>query len=155
MEQWKTHPATGLQVSTEGRVITRNKGMQLGDLSGGYYRVNRNYRIWLVHRLVAETFIPNPEGKPQVNHKNGNKHDNRVENLEWVTNGENQQHAYDTGLKQGLKGELHGQNKLTGASVREIRQNTHGLSQRALAAKYGVSRRAIRCVLDGTSWRHI
>jgi len=54
-----------------------------------------------VHRLIAITFIPNPDNKPQVNHKNCNKHDNRVANLEWVTWRENWEHARDNGKYRG------------------------------------------------------
>jgi len=70
---------------------------------GGYllvalYKDGKPYQR-LIHRLVAQTFIPNPENKREVNHKNGDKANNSVENLEWATPSENMQHAHDNGLK--------------------------------------------------------
>ncbi len=65
----------------------------------GYLMVNLGHNtLRYVHRLMGDTYIENPEGKRTINHKNGNKQDNRLENLEWMTHGENTQHAYDTGL---------------------------------------------------------
>jgi hypothetical protein len=62
--------------------------------------------------LVAECFIPNPEKKDIVNHKDGNKTNNKVSNLEWCTNLENVQHAFDIGLNKGIEGEKHNSSKL-------------------------------------------
>lgn len=65
----------------------------------------------IVHRMVAQTFISNPENKPQINHKNCNKKDNRIDNLEWVTNIENKLHAKNNGLCKGLKGKENSKSK--------------------------------------------
>ena len=153
-EIWGIHPKTGLYVSSHGRIITKRKGVHRGCQCKGYLVVRYNSRSLYIHRLIAETFIPNPENKPEVNHKNGDRADNRVENLEWATHKENIQHAVDTGL-QNTKGEAHSQSKLTEAQVREIRQNAQGLTQRALAAKYGVSKYPIQRILAGKSWKHV
>lgn len=70
----------------------------------GYYCVNTNGKFWGIHRIVAETFIPNQKKLPQVNHKDGDKSNNCVDNLEWCTCKENVIHAYKIGLRKGKRG---------------------------------------------------
>lgn len=109
-----------------------------------------------VHRFVAEAFLPNPEKHPTVNHKNGDKADNRVDNLEWATQKTNNDHALAKGLNVKARGERIGTAKLTASKVLEIRRKlAEGQPQRALAAEYGVYHATIGWIATRRSWKHI
>lgn len=121
-------------ITKDGRIFNSETKSypKLSDNGWGYLkivlRINQKKRTLYIHRLVAETFIPNLENKPQVNHINGIKTDNRIENLEWVTRSENINHAYSNGLMKdaGFKtGENHincktVKNKVTGETFKTI-----------------------------------
>jgi hypothetical protein len=119
--------------------------------SKGYLRVSLCGKRYFIHRLVAEKYIPNPENKEQVNHKDGNKNNNSVENLEWVTNQENRDHAIKNKLH--LQGEDCPWSKLNQMQVDYIRaDNTH--SSRELADLYNVSIHTINDIKNYKTWKN-
>ncbi|EPJ9277671.1 MULTISPECIES: HNH endonuclease [unclassified Providencia] len=125
---------------------------------GKYKHVYIRNRWYQVHRLVALAWIPNPDNKPQVNHINGIKSDNHFDNLEWVTNLENRQHAGDVLVRNMPCGEDVSTAKLTAANVADIRNRLKkpykGLC-RDLAAEFGVAKSTISWIKKGETWKHV
>lgn len=113
-------------------------------------------RDYLVHRLVAETFVDNFNNFPIVNHKDGNKLNNYFLNLEWTTESENQRHAIRLGLKKVHRGEKHGCSKLNNETVLFIRSEyQRGISMQQLARKFDLNYSTINRVIKRESWTHI
>ena len=112
----------------------------------------------LLHRVMAENFVGEKHyGQDQVNHKNGIKTDNRVENLEWCNNSMNQLHAFANGLQKGAF--MHPNSKLTYEQVKYIKEShkphTLGYGITTLAKKFNVCESSIKQILDGRSYRNI
>lgn len=110
-----------------------------------------------IHRLVAEHFIPNPSGLPWVNHKDGNKLNNKITNLEWVTPSENNNHAYEIGLKKGVKGEKHGRSKLNEIDVITIYHlaKSEVIPIKKIADKFGVTFQTVSDIKLEKRWKHL
>lgn len=104
------------------------------------------------HYLIAITFIPNPFNKPEINHKNGIKSDNRIENLEWCTRSENVKHSFDTKLRSH-SGDKNPKVKLTQNDVDFIRENHKTKFDAAIfAKKYNVASSTIRRIIVNKTW---
>ena len=139
-------PAAGVVIGATGRPVGRVK-------KHGYVELWNGERHVLAHRVVWEFVHGAIPAGMQINHKNGVKTDNRIQNLELVTPSENHIHAHRLGLKRSLQGEERGSAKLTDAAVREIRASP--LKNRELAEKFGVDPSIVSEVKARKRWHHV
>lgn len=140
----------GYRVSNLGRIKNPYNRTLGGSLhKDGYLFVTIKGKQKPVHRYVAEAFIENPQNKPEVNHKDGNKLNNSVGNLEWMTSSENQKHAIEHGLQPKPMNTYFG--KLTKEQRDEIHEKweSGAYKKRQLAEEYGVSYSCIDAILSG------
>ena len=152
MVELKEHPKYGdyFLISKCGKVFSKrtHKFLKQTISKTGYYTIATRFggrggtaHCFKVHRLVAETFIDNVNNKPYVNHIDGDKLNNTIDNLEWVTASENTQHAFDTGLIMVKNGIENHNSKFTKNDVDFIRASF--LSSRKLAKMFNVSHSTI------------
>lgn len=157
------------EVSDKGRVRSlhrkrlRDGGIiKLQKHPQGYLRVaiykDKKGKNRLIHRLVLTSFSDGPKIGLVINHKDGNKSNNNIENLEWVTLKQNTAHAINTKLSVNSfcgKGEKHGMAKLNEAQVREIKLLYPTILEKELAVKYSVTTETIYNILAGRTWKHV
>ncbi|MDQ5960410.1 MAG: hypothetical protein QG592_1493 [Pseudomonadota bacterium] len=166
MEEWKDIPTyPNYLASNDGRIMRRTTGriLKLSLSNSGYHFVspsnNGCAKPASVHRLVAYAFFGLPQAWLDVNHKNGDKLDNHVQNLEYVTRSENIAHAHKIGTRKhtSLRADRGVKNtKLTESKVRDIKQRVScGERQRVLADEYGVSQAVISAIVRGKWWKWV
>ena len=136
----------------DGKIV--NESIGKGGYSQVVLRVDNHPKNKLVHRLVMQTFKPKKDKKLQVNHKDGNKQNNHVSNLEWVTDKQNKEHSVKNGLHQ--RGVRNGSSKLTDIAVRRIREYLKlGRTQKWIADYYEVDPSTISDIKNKKIWKHV
>ena len=141
------------EITKDGKIINKKTGRVRKPQHNhkGYQTIRLCGNNYLISRLVAEKYVPNPDGKAQVNHIDGNKDNNSYTNLEWVTNSENRKHAVKAHLH--ASGEDCSFSKLNWEKVDFIREHTEYDSHQ-LAEMFGVSPSHIRGIRQGRWWKN-
>ncbi len=142
-------------VSSKGRVRNNSgKLLKLRFRRDGYIDVKLSYKRYLVHRLVAKLFIPNPGCLPQVNHKDGVRSNADVENLEWVDQKQNMAHALANGLFPDRKGEANGRACITEEDAIQIKQDIEtGEPMTNIARRRKVTYHTVTSIKYGRAWK--
>ena len=142
------------EITIDGRVINIHTGKPVKpQINGtGYYRVGIGKKLKFVHRLVAQKYLPNPDNLPQVNHKDGNKLNNHVDNLEWVSNRENSLHALRNGWMRIE--ENHQFAKLDRESVSFIKSHPE-MTRKELSEMFNISPHTISDIRTGKTWKTV
>lgn len=161
------------RINSDGQVLNvrNNKILKPYFGTNGYHyvkiRINNKLRHVAVHRLVANAFILNPNNYSDVNHKNGIKTDNRVENLEWVNRSQNCQHAWDIGLNDHNRerfrkmaknncGEQSPASKLTKEDVLKIKEMANnGIRVEVIKQEFQISTAHVYRLINGERWGHL
>lgn len=145
-----------------GKVWSKYTGRYLkGEVSNkGYLRVtlssNGESSKVAVHRMVAMTYLPNPKDKPQVNHKDSNRLNNNVSNLEWCTSSENNKHAYDIGYNEAKKGSEANGAILEESQVLDIyHKMLKGVSLKQLHEETGIDKPTLGHIKRRSTWSHL
>lgn len=151
---FKTFTLDDYEITKDGKVFNKKwkRYVKPQPNGAGYLRVHIAGKMYFVHRLVAEKYIPNPENKPQVNHKDGNYLNNCADNLEWVTNRENSLHALYNGMMHIE--ERHPMAKLKRDDVVFIKSHPE-MSKKELAVKFNISQSTINDIRNGRTWKTV
>ena len=148
-----------IKINKGGCIISKEKFLKIWKSGDGYSGValySDKQKKYLLHRLLATAFILNPDNNPCINHINGIKNDNRLDNLEWCTVSENTQHSFDTGLQKPAIGETNAMSKLTEKQVLEIKQRLNsGESCNSISILYNISRMAVSHIKNNRRWKHL
>ncbi len=148
-----------LYATEDGRIFQYGKEIKQ-NLANGYprinFKLNGKWKSVSSHRVIASAYCDNFSPGLYVNHRNGVKHDNRIDNLEWVTPGQNNKHAVESGLFTPAKGEASGQSKLTERDVLLIRSRyASGASQSELSREFGITTSNVWTIVSRNGWKHI